>query len=33
MTFWKDGFSIEDGPLMRYDDPANAKLLEQIMTG
>lgn len=20
LTFWKDGFSIEDGPLMRYDE-------------
>ncbi|KAJ7328373.1 hypothetical protein DFH08DRAFT_1023822 [Mycena albidolilacea] len=22
LTFWHDGFTVEDGPLMRYDDPA-----------
>lgn len=30
LTFWQDGFSIEDGPLHRYDDPASQELLEQI---
>ncbi|KAF8157375.1 SEP domain-containing protein, partial [Mycena galopus ATCC 62051] len=24
LTFWRDGFTVEDGPLMRSDDPANA---------
>eukprot|EP00158_Paraphelidium_tribonemae_P001768 Partr_v1_DN24781_c0_g1_i4_m37141 putative UBX domain protein len=33
MTFWRDGFSIEDGPLFRYDDPANKKILEAIHGG
>lgn len=33
MTFWKDGFSIEDGPLMKYDDPANEQVLELIYQG
>ena len=33
LTFWEDGFSIEDGPLMRYDDPANAETLQAINSG
>ncbi|KAH7103422.1 SEP-domain-containing protein [Auriculariales sp. MPI-PUGE-AT-0066] len=33
ITFWRDGFSVQDGPLMRYDDPANARLLDDINTG
>jgi len=33
MTFWKNGFSIEDGPLMSYDDPANAEILQQLKSG
>lgn len=33
LTFWEDGFSIEDGPLMRYDDPANAQTLAAINSG
>ncbi|KDE08574.1 hypothetical protein MVLG_01347 [Microbotryum lychnidis-dioicae p1A1 Lamole] len=33
LTFWKDGFSIEDGDLMRYDDPANAEVLKAINAG
>ncbi|KAI9342057.1 hypothetical protein DFJ73DRAFT_843047 [Zopfochytrium polystomum] len=33
LTFWKDGFSIEDGPLMRYDDPANQEVLASINSG
>lgn len=33
LTFWQDGFSIEDGPLMRYDDPKNKDLLESIKSG
>lgn len=33
LTFWRDGFSIEDGPLYRYDDPANQELLTAIKGG
>ncbi|KZO94590.1 SEP-domain-containing protein [Calocera viscosa TUFC12733] len=33
LTFWQEGFSVDDGPLYRYDDPANAQLLEQINAG
>lgn len=33
LTFWRDGFSIEDGELMRYDDPANEEILAQINSG
>jgi UBX domain-containing protein 1 len=33
LTFWSDGFSIEDGPLYRYDDPANKDMLEAIKSG
>lgn len=33
MTFWKNGFSVEDGPLMRYDDPQNQEMLNAIKSG
>ncbi|KAI8905589.1 SEP-domain-containing protein [Gorgonomyces haynaldii] len=33
LIFWKDGFSLGDGPLMRYDDPQNQKILEIIKSG
>ena len=33
LIFWKDGFSIEDGPLMRYDDPQHQASLKQIQAG
>ncbi|GJJ14154.1 hypothetical protein Clacol_008414 [Clathrus columnatus] len=33
ITFWRDGFSVEDGPLMRYDEPGNAQLLNEINAG
>ncbi|KAI5780788.1 hypothetical protein EDC01DRAFT_753000 [Geopyxis carbonaria] len=33
LTFWRDGFSVEDGPLMRYEDPANAEILQAIENG
>lgn len=33
LTFWRDGFSIEDGELMRYDNPEHARILEEINTG
>ncbi|KAF2140237.1 uncharacterized protein K452DRAFT_273862 [Aplosporella prunicola CBS 121167] len=33
MHLWRDGFSIDEGRLYRYDDPANAGLLEMINQG
>ena len=33
LTFWQDGFSVEDGELMRYDDPANEQILAEINSG
>ncbi|KAF8139434.1 SEP domain-containing protein [Mycena galopus ATCC 62051] len=33
LTFWRDGFTVENGPLMRYDDPANAGVLAGIHAG
>ncbi|KAL9709046.1 protein phosphatase regulator [Leucoagaricus gongylophorus] len=33
ITLWKDGFQIEDGDLMRYDDPNNVQILESINAG
>ncbi|KAF8639316.1 hypothetical protein AX17_001596 [Amanita inopinata Kibby_2008] len=33
LTFWRDGFSVEDGELLRYDDPANAQILAEINAG
>ena len=33
LHFWEDGFSVDDGPLYRLDDPANAAILAQIKTG
>lgn len=33
LTFWRDGFSIEDGPLMRYDEPQNQEILKAIQSG
>jgi UBX domain-containing protein 1 len=33
LTFWQDGFSVEDGELMRYADPENEQILAQINTG
>jgi UBX domain-containing protein 1 len=33
ITFWRNGFTIEDGPLLTYDDPQNAQLLELINSG
>lgn len=28
ITFWRNGFSVDDGPLRRLDDPQNASFLE-----
>lgn len=33
LTFWSEGFSIEDGDLLRYDDPANAEILTSLNNG
>ncbi|KAJ7089558.1 SEP domain-containing protein [Mycena epipterygia] len=33
LTFWRDGFTVEDGVLMRYDDPANTEVLAAIDAG
>jgi len=33
LHLWQDGFSVDDGPLYRYDDPANARTLELINSG
>lgn len=30
VTFWRNGFTVDDGPLRRLDDPANASFLEVI---
>lgn len=28
ITFWRNGFTVDNGPLRRLDDPANAPFLE-----
>ncbi|CDO76860.1 hypothetical protein BN946_scf184402.g1 [Trametes cinnabarina] len=33
LTFWREGFTVEDGELMRYDDPANEQILAEINAG
>lgn len=33
LTFWRNGFSVEDGELMRYDDPSNEQILGEINSG
>jgi len=33
LTFWRDGFQVEDGELRRYDDPAQAQVLSDINAG
>lgn len=33
ITFWRNGFTVEDGPLLAYDVPENAQLLELINSG
>ncbi|KAI9488832.1 hypothetical protein BDB00DRAFT_771801 [Zychaea mexicana] len=33
LTFWRDGFSVDDGQLYRYDDPANQTMLTAINSG
>ncbi|BFZ54549.1 protein phosphatase regulator [Savitreella phatthalungensis] len=33
LKLWRNGFSVDDGPLYRFDDPANKAYLEQINNG
>ncbi|RKP08563.1 ubiquitin-related domain-containing protein [Thamnocephalis sphaerospora] len=33
LTFWRTGFTIDDGPLQSYDDPANKAFLMAINSG
>ena len=33
LTFWRNGFSIDDGPLLKYDDPQNEEFLKAINSG
>ncbi|KAL6068823.1 hypothetical protein QOT17_007929 [Balamuthia mandrillaris] len=33
LTFWQEGFTIDDGPLRRYDDPSNAAFLNDVNQG
>lgn len=33
LTFWQDGFSIDDGDLRDYQDPANQEILRAIDGG
>jgi len=33
IKMWQEGFSIDDGDLRKYDDPANRQFLESVMRG
>ncbi|KAI8975472.1 hypothetical protein BDF20DRAFT_878877 [Mycotypha africana] len=33
LTFWRNGFSVDDGPLFEYNDPANQEMLTAINSG
>ena len=33
LTFWRNGFSVEDGDLLVYDDPKNKEILEALKSG
>lgn len=33
LILWRDGFSVDDGELMRFDDPANEQILAEINAG
>jgi hypothetical protein len=33
ITFWRDGFTFDDGVFMRYDDLANVDVLKAIHAG
>lgn len=30
ITFWRNGFTVDDGPLRRFDDPQNAAFMEVL---
>lgn len=33
LTFWRNGFTVEDGPLHSYDNPANVNILRAMERG
>lgn len=33
LTFWADGLSVDDGPLLKSDDPSYEAILEQLKSG
>ncbi|KAJ7092793.1 SEP domain-containing protein [Mycena belliarum] len=33
VTFWRNGFTFGEGPLMSYEDPKNAAVLQDILSG
>jgi len=33
ITFWSDGFTVNDGPLRAYDDPRNTPFMEAVSRG
>lgn len=33
ITFWKQGFTVGEGPLHRYDDPSNESVLQELNRG
>ena len=33
LKLWKNGFSVDDGPLRTYSDPANQEFLDTIKKG
>lgn len=33
ITFWRQGFTVGNGPLNRYDDPENAMVLQELNQG
>ena len=33
LHLWADGISIDDGPLFRFDDPANQSIMAEINRG
>ncbi len=33
VTFWQNGFTVDDGPLRTFDDPANVAFMESIGRG
>lgn len=33
LTFWRNGFSIDDGDLLDYNDPKHQRFLELIKSG